>query len=74
MTGYKFYLTKSREAANLIHDGLRAEINKANVTSIGSVCVNEDCRIPAAYHNDGWFYAGIEYQGLDRPRYEIIFC
>lgn len=73
MTGYKFYLTKSREAADLICKGLMGEMG-AEGASGGSGSVNEDPRIPAAYHNDGWFYAYVEYRELDRPKYEIVFC
>lgn len=74
MTGYKFYLTKSREVADLIREGLRGELDKGSVASVNSGCVNEDCRIPAVYHNDGWFYAAIEYRDLDKPKYEIVFA
>ena len=47
MTGYKFYITKSREAADLICKGLRATTDKEGQgVSIGSGPVKGDCRIP----------------------------
>lgn len=74
MTGYKFYLTKSREVADLIRDGLKSELSDGDAASVGSGCVNNDDRIPAIYHNDGWYYACVEYRNSNRPRYRIIFA
>ena len=75
MTGYKFYLTQSREAADLIYNGLQATMDKeGQVVSIGSGHVKGDCRIPEVYYDYGLFYAFVEYRELDRPKYEIVFC
>ncbi len=75
MTGYKFYITKSREAADLICNGLRATTDKEGQgVSIGSGPVKGDCRIPEVYHDYGLFYASVEYRALDRTKYEIVFC
>lgn len=74
MTGYTFYLTRSPEVASLISEACRKKIGTDNIAAIGNGPVGDDCRIPSTYHNDGWFYAMIEYQKLVRPVYEIVFA
>ena len=73
-SSYKILITKSSQAASLISVGLREEAVRNGYISTGSGAVNQDCRIPALYHDNGYFYAYAEYPGNDNPKYELTIC
>lgn len=72
MTGYKIFLTRSREVA-----GLLAKLHKVGEDHIYSVhCAPlfYDERVPAVYHDCGYYCCILEYHDLDQPRYETEFA
>ena len=73
-SSYKIFITKSHEAAILISNGLSAEASRNGFIPTGFGAVNQDCRIPALYHDKGYFYAYAEYPGNDNPKYELTIC
>lgn len=75
MTGYKIYLTKSREVALLISEASGAKMGKEeNLCGTSSGMVHQDCRVPSLYHDKGYFYCILEYRDLEAPKYEIVFA
>ena len=80
MIGYKIYLTKSKEVAELLSKGCVAKMAHAEetdgrkITSVHQGYVTDNEHIPAIYHNDGWFYTAEYYGNLDHPMYEIVFA
>lgn len=80
MNSYKIYLTRSCEATHLIARGLREATpwerrGHGHTLCIAHGPVADDDRIPAIYHNDGWFFACIEYVDEDNvAKHEITVC
>jgi hypothetical protein len=74
-SSYTFYLTRSVDAAHLLSLGMAARRKEGDgIISTGSGPVNQDCRIPAIYHDRGFYYAYTEYEAGDIPEYKIICC
>lgn len=74
MTGYKVYLTRSREVASLIAEALKPNTSEVSCICVGFGKVSEQDFIPAIYHNSEYFYARIKYDGLNYPLYELHFA
>jgi len=76
MSSYKIYLTKSSEVAGLIARARGGELKTEDVISIGHGAILNDERIPAIYHNKGYFYCAVELKnsGNDNMTYELIIC
>lgn len=71
MKGYRVYLTKSREVAELLTEACSDQIGKDGATCLSCGMLYDDDRIPAVYHGTGYWRVVIEY---DHPVYEIIFA
>lgn len=74
MIGYKIYLTKSCEVAHLLSAAKREDVGTGKLAATSSGSVEKDCRIPALYHDKGYYFCILEYRGLDNSKYEIIFA
>lgn len=74
MIGYKIYLTKSFEIANLIQKAMTPEIGKNNLfrTSVG-MADDYGC-VPAIYYDGRYFCCILEYTDLVDPLYQIVFA
>ena len=73
---YEIYLTKEHSAAVLLYDALQALDDKREGFSVSWGEAKDDCRIPAIYHEGGWFYALAEYEAPEnaRPLYHLKIC
>lgn len=73
MTGYKIYLTRSREVSQRLTSAFTP--GKDNVVRVGygSASTGHDY-IPAVYQDQGYFYCAVEYAKLDYPQYDLIFA
>lgn len=71
MRNWEIYLTRSREVAYMLHN--QATCDSKKLVSVSSGCVHQDCRIPALYHGDKWFYCIFEYED-DIPRYKLTIA
>jgi hypothetical protein len=77
MSSYKIYLTKSSEVAHLLAHARNSDLKKEDVIGISAGAVNQDVRIPAIYHDKGYFYCAVEMKSgdcWDTPTYELIIC
>lgn len=74
MSSYKIYLTKSSEVAGLIARARSGDLKTEDVISISHGSVNTSDKIPAIYHDQGYFYCIVELKsnGYDRQTYELI--
>lgn len=77
MSSYKIYLTKSSEVARLIAHARSGELKTKDVIGISNGAVNNDVRIPAIYHDKGYFFCAVELksgENWDSLTYELIIC
>lgn len=74
MNGYRIYLTKSYEVANLLKDAWSGKLGKDNLESVSAGKVSDDSMIPEIYHDCGYYYCRLEYNALKQPVYEIVFA
>lgn len=76
MSSYKIYLTKSSEVASLIARARSGDLKTEDVISISHGSVNTDEKIPAIYHDKGYFYCIVELENNSRHSmtYELIIC
>lgn len=68
----KVYLTKSAEISEVIRTAYAQEIGKSHVVATHHFKLHQDDRIPAIYHDQGYWCNIIEYD-VDANGYEIIF-
>ena len=73
---YLIYLTRSAEAAQLIAAGLFAQRESMGYRNTSHGPVNQDGRIPAVYHDAGYFYAIAERPAQEghSPEYRLVIC
>ena len=79
MNSYKIFITKSAIAASLTAEGLERNPSwlrlSGDVKSVTNGSVTDEDRIPKLFHNQGYYYALIEYDaGQSRPEYSLIIC
>lgn len=77
MKGYKIYLTRSREVAELIYHAISDEVDKDNgdISSarVGCAYGIDPELLPGMYRTTGYSYCLVEYD-LEHPKYEIVFA
>ncbi len=73
---YLIYLTRSAEAAQLIAAGLFAQHESMGYRTASHGPVDQDGRIPAIYHNSGYFCAIAERPTKEghSPEYRLVIC
>lgn len=75
MKGYKIYLTKSREVAEIIYRAMTNKVNeKKEITGVRMGCAYgiEPELMPEMYRTIDYNYCLVEYD-LEHPMYEIVF-
>jgi hypothetical protein len=75
----KIYLTKSSEVAHVIARGYGCDLqNKVNgIERVQHGAADGKEIIPVIYHNKGYFYCAVEYEGLNdsqNQKYELIIA
>ena len=64
-SSYIIYITKSKEASKVLHDGLEAKRGR----------VGHDYRIPALFYDMDMYYALAEFKDYYAgPTYQLIIC
>ena len=78
MNSHKIHLTKSREEAFLMEMHCRRIFRQPDVCRIESGRVQGDPRVPAIYHNNGYYYCAVEFLDGDYPAsppsYDLSIC
>ena len=77
MSSYKIYLTKSSEVARLLAQVRSGDLKTEDVVEVSTGAVNHDARIPAIYHDKGYYFCAVELKSGNFPddlNYELIIC
>lgn len=73
--GYIIYITKSKEAAKVLHEGLQARREKEGYISTESGYLGQDIRIPAMYRDIGLYYAlAVLNDDCEHQMYQLNIC
>ena len=76
MKGYKIYLTRSGEVADIIHAQKVSEmqLNPERIERISTGCTYGCKELPEYLKDTGYEYVLIEYRNLEYPRYDVVFA
>lgn len=80
MKGYKIYLTKSDEVAELLMRAMECRIGKEEIIRVSTGMVNQNEALSSILHealssiihDAQYYYCIVEYAG--RQKYEIVFA
>lgn len=77
MESYKIYLTKSSEVSHRVAKSYIGDSGITDIKCVSQGAAKGDNRIPAIYHNKGYFYCIVELienGENDAPTYDLIIC
>lgn len=74
-SSYIIYITKSKEASKVLHDGLEARREKCEYDKVESGRVGHDSRIPSLFYDMDMYYALAEFKDYYAgATYQLIIC
>lgn len=76
MEGYRIYLTRSTEVAEIIAKAKSDKMAENKIARVSHGCAygcHSDL-LPGIYRTMEYEYCLVEYEGLSVPKYEIVFA
>lgn len=76
MKGYKIYLTRPREVADIICTQKAEEMDASpdQIECVRNGCAYGCMELPEHLRDTGYEYVLVEYINLEHPKYEVIFA
>ena len=71
MTGYKVFLSKEKKYIETVANIFGSYVPDDMSVQHGELIADD--RVPKIYHDEGYYYCAITYEGVSEPFHEIIF-